>query len=642
MSAPEPGPAGKMLANIRHLRKSGAGEDRIKQEIAYWAPRIADVSKKERALNPAERLAAAGSLMGSGATLGTLDEIVGLFDEDTKQEQRVLQKQIREDEPVDSFGFEVVGSLANPLRFVKTAAKAAPWIEKVGRVMAEGAVQGGIAGGANAEGGLVERIEGVGKGVATGSVAAGVLGGALKAAGATVGRAAERFGLRPRNPERTMEEIAERIPDEDVAAARGKLSELSGRRLADETTVADVLPQGEGALRQAATSNRAVRKQVDEELRQRSNRLSNRAEERFSEYTGTQRQSAQRSIEDLVAEQREAARPLYRQAAEEAYAFDAAPVPAVTEKLKRAIELPFVQKEIARMRTGQRAKWTDRFDDDFELLDTVYKKIGYKIRKLSTGGKMTPDEVDLYDDLVMQRGELREALVARSPTYGKALGTFADDASGIEAFKRGADPSTPADVIPSEMAALDAGEAALYREGKAGSLRPKTSNPDLGEFARFRDVLDVFSDPERAAKFRATFGPEKYREYLKDLLSMAGLQRMRGGAGESTTVDKLVEQLEADPERVAGLVKSLIGGNPLDIMAQASRFDKVIGRLGRSRAGQEQADFLLQRGDDKVKAALDLVERLRREGKLPRRRNPGEFNFSGTLSREAGAIAGRP
>lgn len=714
----EPTPGQKMLANIRHLRSRGASRERIQQEIDYWRGELQRQSADERKLTVPEKFAAAGSKAASGLTFGGFDELAGLVGgEGAKDTQRFLQNQFQDEHPVLATGAEIVGSLAMPGTFLAPAARTASLGAKALRVVGEGAIQGGLSAIGNAEGSLAERLDDGLMGAGLGAGTAGVIGGAAKLASKTLGRAAERVGWTPRNPQRALERLADDTPETDIAAARAKLAEFTGRKLGEEVMVADVLPKSEAALRMAGTQNREARSLIDQRLRERSNRLSNLAEDRFSAYTGTQPRSARRTVDQMMAEARDRARPLYEAAEQQADAARPIELPAIQtaqsppkslrdalrefderkvvarsraegtpdqQRLRRSLEERSAQAERPAIRGEsvprtitkggvdpldiervtlinkaveqpnvagyvQRVKRSATYAElpatDHRVMDQAYKEIGEDIRVLRekrSARTITTAERRELSDLIDERKQLKAAIEARASMYGNALESYADDMAIREAFELGATKNTPSDLVPVEMAELSAVQQPFYREGKATTLRPKTTNPDLGEFARFRDVLEVFSDPERAATFRTTFGPDKYREYLKDLLSMARMQRLRGGAGESTTVDKLVEQMENDPEKVASLFRSITSGNPVDIFSQMARYNKVLERLSRSKGAKANAEFLLQRGEGSVNAALDVIARLVEEGKRSPGRNFRKPSPVAASARVVGGATGRP
>jgi len=647
----EPTPIQKILANIAFMRKHPKhyGKADMEEQIDKLRMEVTAANKSDRSLSGVEKVAAFGSKMGSGATFGLLDEAAELLPgSGWKDEQRFLQRGLEEDDGGLAFGAEVLGSLAVPGSFLKPAARTASAGMKALKVAGEGALQGGASAFGNAEGNLAERLDETAAGAGIGAGAAGAIGGASRMAARTVGNVAERMGLRAPNPQRAMEELADKTPDESMAAARQRLQENVARRLGDETMVADVLPEGEAALRLTGTQNKEARKLIDSELRERSNRLSNLSDERFSEYTGSDRSSAQRAVDQRIKKAQAEAGPEYAIAEAEAAAHDltsAAPDFVTPVVLQRKP----IQSLMRRVMADDPAVYGGKVEDvladpklSYRLFDQMYKDIGEDIRYLRDKVRAktaSASERRQIKRMVRDRAALLDAIKVRSPNYPKALDKYAGEIAHRDAYERGL-RNIPSDMIPDELASLDPATVPDFKEATARRLRPKTANPELGEFARFRDVLEVFADPEKSAAFKATFGADKHQEYLKDLLTMARLQRMRGGMGESTTADKLIEQMEGDPEKIASLVRSL--GNPLEMVAQAGRWDKVWDRLRQSKQAKENAGFWTTRGEGKVKAALDLLEKLRQEGKLPRPRNFRQPNPTAAAARIAGGIAGRP
>lgn len=649
-----PSPVQRLHANLAYLKQRGASDDRIQQELDKFRASQDRISANERKLSGIEKVAAVGSKLGAGATFGLLDEAAGLVGgQSAKDEQRFLQKQLEEENPGVAFGAEVLGSLATPGSLFKAAPKAAGIGRKAFTLLREGAAQGALAGLGNAEGGLEERLRAAAKGATVGSIAAGALGGAGKVVSGSVRKGAEALGLSAPK----LEDLVSRVADEDVLAARRKLSDYSGRNLGHEVTVADVLPQGEGALRQAATSNRTVRKQVDTQLRERTNRLSNLADERFSQHTGTAPESMGHAVEGMNEAASQKAQPLYKQASEEAAAAPSVqrltsaeraqmvelgipedklpPLDAIDE----ALGLPYVQQRIGQLKSAPRSKFAKLADDDHAVLDQVYKDIGKQIRSLDR------KDWSLKADLVQQRAILAEAITSRAPTYKQALSTFADDMAHRDAYLMG-HQKTPSDVIPDEIASLEPATVPNYKQGKAQALRRDVPNIDVGEYARFQDVLAPIATKEKAAVFKATFGDNAYREYVKDLLSMAELQRMKGGAGESTTVDKMMEQLQAggDPHQIAMAIADLVKGNPARAVARAAPL-QALDKLRNSRVAKTNAEFLLRRGEPEVTRSLDEIVAMRNAAQRPGTRsyrgNPGK-RLIGVTARTAGASAGRP
>lgn len=643
--------AQKLRENLEHLRKTGASREQMQAEIDRARTAYDAQTAAERKLSPAETFAALGSKAAGGATFELFDEGAQLLWSDTDT-QRFLQRQVEEEHPILALGANILGAIANPVRFVKAGAPAAKLGEKALRAVGEGLAQGAASGFGAGEGDALDRAGATAKGATAGAVATGVIGGGTKALGGAGRKLGEQLGLRAP----TLERIAQDIPDEDIVTAQEKLQRLKDRRLADEAVVADLLPQGEGALRHAATTNRAVRGDVDRTLRARANRLANRADDRFSEYSGTQARSAAKSLQQLDDEAAARAKPLYEAAEAEAAA---APKvdrlspenraelramgvePPAGDAIDEALALPYVQQRIGELKKAPRSRFANVADDDHQLLHEVYTSIGRQIRALPR------EQWSLKEDLIQQRAILAEAIESRAKSYGPARAEFADPMARKEAFAMGYE-RTPADMIEGQMKGLDNAESSAFREGKAALLRRDAPNLDIGEMARFQDVLAPVASKEKAAAFKATFGEQAYKDYVADLLEMAGMQRMKGGAGESTTTDKLLEQLQGDPEALVGAVRSLLSGNPIAAVTQSVPL-KALDRLRSSKQGKTNADFLLRRGQDAERALQELVGMRRAARQQPttpipflRNREHARPDIQRALARLAGAAAGRP
>lgn len=634
----QPSPVDRLHANLAYLKQKGASPSRIQQEVQRFKESQDAISAQERKLSGAEKVAAVGSKLASGATLGFFDELAGLGGQGEKDTQRYLQHQLEEENPATAFAAEVVGSAALPFSFLKAPgelavgatelAKAANLAKRIGTVVGEGAIQGGIAGAGTAEGSLEDRIRGAGRGGLMGGASAGLLGGVVR--GASGLRKAGAKALDGEAP--ALEDLISQHSTEDVARAKLRLEEIKQRGLEGEARMADVLPNGEGYLRSQRTAGgKDVAKRIDRDLRDRSTRLANVADDRFSMHTGTQRQSARKSVEALNEEAAQRAGPFYSAAEQEAAAGG-----GNSDVIGEALELPYVKQRIGQLRATPRSKFTQLADDDHVMLDQVYKDIGREIRALPR------EKWSLKDDLIQQRAVLADALTSRAPSYKRALSEFADPMGRRDAYELGSRKS-PADIIPSELKGLDPAEATSYREGKAQTLRANVPNADLGEFARFSDVMAPVSNKEKTEVFKATFGDKAYREYLRDLMEMAKMQRMRGGSGESTTVDKLREQmLASDNSDLHMIAAQLAMGN----IAGAGRniVGKVLGHVPGSRLlaskknAQSNVDWLLGPATPQT---LDDMVRTGFRRQQPRRPGFGEHRVLRATARIVGGETGK-
>lgn len=614
---PEKTVAQKMRENLAYLRSKGASRERIQQEIDRWDAELQQESANERKLSGAEKVAAVGSKMGSGATFGLLDEAVGLFDKDAKNEQRFLQKQLEEENPGVALGAEVLGGLAMPGSFLSTPArlaKTATTAAKIGRaakvagtVIGEGAIQGGLSGAGNAEGSLEDRLEGAMQGGIAGGATAGLISGVGRGVRVARGAAAARRGVH--TP--TLDELVLKTPDEDIAAGKQRYAELQARKLGSEATVADVLPQGEAALRAQATASKGTRSKVDATLRDRSNRLANMADDRLSEHTGTERMSGAKGRAERLKNAQEEAAPLYEQSRQEAAAYDMTSAePDFTTPV--VLQRPRIAQAVKRViRDDPERFGGDIFSDpkiSHDVFDQAYKDMGEEIRYLQSKVKAktaTASERRSVKRMIRDREHLKTAISVRSETYPKALDKYAGEIAHRDAFDMGG-KNTPADMIPDEMAVIDPATVPDYKQGKVGTLRANIPNADLGEFARFSDVLAPVANREKAEIFKATFGEKAYKEYLADLLEMAKLQRMKAGAGESTTVDKLIEQMQANPDllQIAG---ELAQGNFMGAAQRGLLSTGMDRLLSSQKNASKNADFLLRSGDDVPKTLEEMV-----------------------------------
>jgi PIN domain nuclease of toxin-antitoxin system len=325
------------------------------------------------------------------------------------------------------------------------------------------------------------------------------------------------------------------------------------------------------------------------------------------------------------------------------------PGPVRSAVVTKALDLPFVASAIKRVQSSP--KFKDMAPDDHKVLDQVYKEIGEDIRVLQAKRKAnnlgTAERRELAD-LIDQRTQLKDAITSRAPSYGRALESYSGDMAMKDAYVSGSKPS-PADMIQAEMGELSGSEAKMFKEGKAQTLRANVPNADLGEFARFSDVLAPVASREKAEVFKATFGPDAYQEYLTDLIEMAKMQKMRAGAGESTTVDKLLEQLQVSNPDIMDVVGMLAGGgmNPRNLASKALNMVGVDKLLASKKNAATNASFLLRSGED-IPRTLDEMVRMRSLAETPRHpllfkndNRPTLDQVKNTTAREAGAVVGR-
>lgn len=729
--------ATRLRENLAYLRSVGASRDEIDAEIARAKEAMDRVSASERKLSGAEKAAAVGSKMAAGLTFGGFDELASVVG--GKDEQRYLQKQLEEENPKLAMGAEVAGGLAMPFSFLKApaaavkAGRALHRAKQAGTVLGEGAIQGGLSGLGSAEGSLEDRIASAGKGMAAGAVTSGLIAGGVRGVGAIRRGAAKGAGVHAPS----LEELVDGVDVPTIQKWQRRYGELGARGLHDKAFFADVIDNGEGYLRSARTANKEVAKGIDTKLRERSTQLADEADDRLSDYTGTQRRSTRKTQQDLIEEAQREAKPFYEASEVDAFGREpivetvpkietaAAPKPTLREALKdfeerrslavqrrqgtpsqqsaretlerHALEMerPPIRgeskpREMVRTESGRpplsdnvlsqirsaselpsvaaatkRVQRSPRYANlpptDHRVMDQVYKEIGEDIRVLRdkrSAKTISTQERRELADLVEERNTLKAAMVARSKFYGEALDKYADPMGRLDAYKRGA-ANTPADVVPSEMAELagDAGELASYKEGGTSRLRANLPNADLGAYAKFSDVLAPVANREKKELFIALHGEKKYREYLADVLEMAKMQKLRAGAGESTTADKVIEMIQAGGNSDLGeIAMSLATGNVpgalrrgVTALATGSGLSRL---LTSQKNAQGLADLMTKSGQD-IPMTLDEMIRLkqsRSQSSRPalvrsqtgrQRWVPTVDAVKNTAARTAGAATGR-
>lgn len=624
--------ADDIAAMLRKRLADAKTPEQRKQEIA-WAQEAVDklnADDPERRASMAEQVAATAQNFLQGVSFGFSDEILGALPGVAKEEQSLYRQQLK-DHPALGYTAQLAGGLVTP-PFLKVA-KGASTLRKVGTVLGEGAMQGGLAAAGTNEGGLLDRAKAAARGAGTGAAITGTLAGLGKGAVGLAKAGGRKLGI-------TVPSLAETIGAsptlaDDLTQARRKLSRLQGLGLADETMVADVLPQGEGALRAAATANKSVRNDVDRLLGQRSNRLANTADDVFSSVTGAGREGADKSIADFVAQRKAEAQPLYDRALDEGRAFDElantmgkTPSKAFAKKAKIALNDPDVQRAIAAVKSGPTDRTVARGKPiRHEVMDAAYKYLngeyGAAKRALDagTGGA---DAYRAVQGLNVARQKLRAAIIERAPTYADALETFSDESSLLDAFQRGTQATRrdPSLVARDVTQAAQEGTGDALRKGHAAAFRDMTvPNVDLGEFAKMHDPTNPIKTRDAAARFKAAFGEDAYNTYRDKLLGIVELQRLKAGKGESTTLDKLMEQADADPVALARAIAFAAAGSPGAAVANtASGLGRTLRDLGaRSAQAKENVTKLTQRGASDVGDFLTALEQEISQRKVPQR-----------------------
>ncbi len=444
-------------------------------------------------------------------------------------------------------------------------------------------------------------------------------------------------------------------PVSDYMAARWNVDRLEKLGLADKATLADVHPQGEGALRAASTANKSVRKETDAFLGNRANELANRADDAYSTATGSGREGADKSIADFVAERKQKASPVYEQAAEEGAAFDnlvntmkQTPSKAWSQKVTTAYNDPVVERTLGVVKGMEDPATRRRLQHTYPVLAAIRQEISADIGAEMQAAPSAARRSTLRG-LRLAREKVDNVLSEMAPSHAKAVEIFSDESELLDAFNTGKmagkqDPSLIAADV-AERAGTPSADA--LRKGHSAAFRDLTvPNVDLKEFARMHDLTSPIKTKDAANRFKSAFGDEAYNQYKDQLLGMAEMAKLRAGKGESSTIDKLIEQADTDPFALAQLVGMLSTGN-IAGAAKSGALSGITNSIGnltkRSAIAVKNAGELrAQPGAQGLRKLLDDLQQGQIQAQIPTAQR-GVLNRSlATGSRLAGSAVGRP
>lgn len=227
---------------------------------------IERVRQIESAPDPASAVAVN---FAQGATFRLLDDVVGLFDEGTKEELRRIQESSYQEGPwYTTILPEIAGGFATPgLAASGTVRAGGSLLRAAGAAAATGAVEGGIAGFGTAEGSPLERLPQTAKGMLFGGTAGALLGGAGYGLGKGYRYMTGRTGLSTGDEARRF---AQRTANESPRGVEGVLEDLN--RMQEHTptaTLADV-PEMRPLARGAGAASREARDRFRETMTPRT------------------------------------------------------------------------------------------------------------------------------------------------------------------------------------------------------------------------------------------------------------------------------------------------------------------------------------------------------------------------------------
>lgn len=467
----------------------------------------------------------AARMAAQGATLGFADELAGLArilpggmsPREGMEASRQRVQQLRQQHPYKSAGAEMVGGLA--LGGAGAGASTLSKAPTLLRTLAQSPLRAGIASGA---------VQGIGEGQGVGGRLQGAaLGSVLGAAMGGLGAGIKGFRATPE--ERAAGAL------QDAISTTGTSPAALVRNANPNETILDVGGPAVERLGVALhTRGGAGGTQVENFLQQRSSGAGDRIRAAVQQRSGTAFEDTTASIQELVQQQKQRAKPLYEAAYQNRVSTDVLGDAMEFDDFKKAYE----QGEALARLEGQpiaaleemlesgvisiRAlDYMKRGVDDITV-DVVGGTRGHRARVLRNRLNGILDEVD-----------------NQVPEYKLARATYAGDAATIEAFEKGIDEfqRKTAGEVADTFNNFSESEQVFYRRGVIESIRRRLSravdegrNPDLTRL--------VIGSREQRDKLRIVLGSEDAMEgLLEQLRSESNMlrvaQRITGGSQTS-------------------------------------------------------------------------------------------------------------
>ena len=484
-------------------------------------------------------------------------------------------KQYEEQYPGRAFTGELVGGLiptaaaliAAPFTGGATApaaaagaARTAATIPTLGQTMARGlgygAASGAAAGAGGAEGGLTSRATGA----LIGGGAGAVLGGAAPAVTGAVGaggrKVLEATGLveAPDAVAKAQQLIAKKlaqegISPEELAKRQANVVRTLGAR---DETLADI---GGESMRRLARGSMAIPNAAQTDVRQmlteRAVGAGPRITKDITDLTAIGARDIGEVADEIIQRRSMLASPLYDQA----YAAGQINSFAIDNLLKKSKDVQYAINEARKL-----PQYADLPDNHMLLLDKAYKYVGDLANNAKLSGK-TSQANDL-NDLRMQ---LRNAITAEVPVYGKALDTFSSESLLKDALELGSKNflrKTPAEINREIKKFPGEAEQQMYRLGAVQSLRDEIYG--MRETANIADKF--LNSREMRDRMRTVFNSQgEYEAFVKNLereRQMAVTRaRIEGGSPTAPIQQDIAELTGPSPTEVLAAGAQMATGN---------------------------------------------------------------------------------
>lgn len=541
-------------------------------------------------LTTGQRVAGTTRAVGQGVTFGFWDEAeaaaralaTGRPYGEEVEKVRGSMRQFREAYPKTALASEVIGGIAVPGAGLARAAQAG--VRGARTLAGSAALQGALQGAGTAEGGVGERT--------AGAVTGGILGGSIgyltgQAAGAGRAMLSRKMQGGGALPEAGIPEVVRRAQEAGIADLPAALQQAASR--SPETTVMDVL--GTEGVRLASgirTLGGEGGNIVEGAMRQRLETTPQRMQQAaFS--TGRRAENVAQTVDDIIAQRRQAANPLYEAAlgaVDEQGQRTAMPI--VNESVENMLKRPLFQRAVKQAEdfaknAGQPIQYMDVEGGRVpvrtpEFLDNVKKALDdmiYNGRRMGEGGfgpgalaqakELRSSYVQMLDELIPGYAEARAAYAG--PT---ALKSALED--GLEAGRKRLNPEE----LARDVADLADSEREFFQRGYINGLR------QLIDEGRLRP--SQVQTPAFAQRMDAVFGAEgqAVTEALREQVQLTGTaSRILQG---SPTAERLADVAELQGRPVSGDVVRTLTSPVATVLGRALDFAEARLRAPLSAA----------------------------------------------------------
>ncbi len=463
---------------------------------------------------------------------------------------------------------EIMGAVMGPGKAVAPFLRGGGGVAKTAKLIGAGATEGAIAGFGSGEGNAMARL-----GKAQGGA---ILGGGASALAIPAAKGANALlnAVRRETPlARAAGKVSENMRRDGIDAPTMK---RGIREMGDQAVLADVgggnvLGLGRSVQRKPGPAKDHIESLLSTRLKNNRSRIQGAVKD------GLSGEDAFERTEALIKAREKAARPLY----DKARLHGALTNPDIiwltrnSQPVKQAIKL--ARKFAPHLK--------DQPDTDMQLLDRAYKHIGGMAHKATVSGNRV-----VARELNELRVALKDAIVQEVPIYGKALDTFSDASTMIDAIElgRGVFKKSPYE-LRNAVKGMTKSEREMTVIGVAQQIRD-----ELSKVANSRDAVNaIFKSEERMAQLEAVF-PDKlsfnqFKTAVEREITFSGTKRAT--LTGSDTARNLAEMAdEAKPPTGAGAIVRTAADSGWTA-AVADFAGKILEFLpiGASRIGSEKA-----------------------------------------------------